>query len=259
MTGKAKTNDGKNVVLEAAQMQSALMKQPDFLVPVVQAAVPAILEVERAECLQAGQHERRDQRLGDRRGDYRRGLITRGGTLVWRVPQDRAGHFRTQVFEQYQRSEQALVAALAQLHEAGAGEAQSRESTVYSGASVRAVVVLATLRRNLILSAVVPKGAWNGSQDPHWSMTRRRLLDLSRFGRVAFTFAPIAAGIEHRFCSRESLSQAAGRFRSGASASGFRDTSALAGRDYSLRHYQTDGGTADQRIEGDATLAQYRG
>lgn len=31
-----------------------------------------------------------------------------------RVPQDRAGHFSTQVFEPYQRSEKALVAALAQ-------------------------------------------------------------------------------------------------------------------------------------------------
>jgi putative transposase len=35
------------------------------------------------------------------------------------VPQDRAGHFSTQVFEQYQRSEKALVAALAQMYVQG--------------------------------------------------------------------------------------------------------------------------------------------
>jgi putative transposase len=36
-----------------------------------------------------------------------------------RVPQDRAGQFSTQVFEQYQRSEKALVAALAQMYVQG--------------------------------------------------------------------------------------------------------------------------------------------
>lgn len=39
--------------------------------------------------------------------------------MVLRVPQDRAGHFSTQVFEQYQRSEKALVAALAQMYVQG--------------------------------------------------------------------------------------------------------------------------------------------
>jgi putative transposase len=35
------------------------------------------------------------------------------------VPQDRSGHFSTQVFEQYQRSEKALVGALAQMYVQG--------------------------------------------------------------------------------------------------------------------------------------------
>jgi len=35
------------------------------------------------------------------------------------VPQDRAGHFSTQLFEQYQRSEKALVGALAQMYVQG--------------------------------------------------------------------------------------------------------------------------------------------
>jgi transposase-like protein len=115
MTPKGKKNRDQTVTLNTAQMKSVLMEQPDFLVPVVQEAVQAILEVEMGECLQAGKHERNDQRLGYRSGDYRRRLITRVGTIVLRVPQDRAGHFSTQVFEQYQRSEKALVAALAQM------------------------------------------------------------------------------------------------------------------------------------------------
>ena len=39
------------------------------------------------ECLQPGKHERSEQRLGYRRGYYRRRLITRVGKLVLRVPQ----------------------------------------------------------------------------------------------------------------------------------------------------------------------------
>ena len=119
MTPKGRKHRDQTVTVNAAEMKSVLMEQSDFLVPVVQEAVQAILEVEMAECLQAGKHERSDQRLGYRSGYYRRRLITRVGTLVLRVPQDRAGHFSTQVFEQYQRSEKALVAALAQMYVQG--------------------------------------------------------------------------------------------------------------------------------------------
>jgi len=41
------------------------------------------------------------------------------GKLELRVPQDRQGRFRTEVFERYQRSEKALVAALAEMYVQG--------------------------------------------------------------------------------------------------------------------------------------------
>jgi putative transposase len=113
MTSKAKKNDETAVTLEIGPGKSVLMEPPDFLQPVVPAAVQAILEVAMEEGLQAGQPERREPRLGERSGYYRRRLITRVGTLGRRGPQARAGHFNTQVFEQYQRSEKALVASLA--------------------------------------------------------------------------------------------------------------------------------------------------
>jgi len=119
MTPKGKKHRDQTVTVNAAEMKSVLMEQKEFLAPVVQEAVQAILELEMEECLQAGKHERNDQRLGYRSGYYRRRLITRVGTIVLRVPQDRAGHFSTQVFEQYQRSEKALVAALAQMYVQG--------------------------------------------------------------------------------------------------------------------------------------------
>jgi putative transposase len=119
MTHKRKTNDAKKVTVDEPQMKSVLMAQPDFLMPVVQEAVQAMLEVEMEEYFQAGKHERNEERLGYRSGYYRRRLITRVGTIVLRVPQDRAVHSSTQVFEQYQLSEKALVAALAQMYVQG--------------------------------------------------------------------------------------------------------------------------------------------
>jgi transposase-like protein len=119
MTSKVKRNDETKVTLDVAEVKAVLMEQPDFLQPVVQEAVQAMLEVEMEECLQAGKHERSEGRLGYRSGYYRRRLITRVGTLWLRVPQDRGGQFSTQVFEQYQRSEKALVASLAQMYVQG--------------------------------------------------------------------------------------------------------------------------------------------
>ena len=55
MTPKGKKNGEQTVPLNTAEMRSVLMGQPDFLLPVVPEAVPAILEVEMAECLQARQ------------------------------------------------------------------------------------------------------------------------------------------------------------------------------------------------------------
>jgi len=122
MTQKNQANERKSagkVAVEAEEIKAVLVEQRDFLQPVVEEAVQAILEMEMKECLQAGKHERTDDRQGYRSGYYRRRLITRVGTLVLRVPQDRSGRFSTEVFEQYQRSEKALVAALAQMYVQG--------------------------------------------------------------------------------------------------------------------------------------------
>ncbi len=119
MTQKSNEPDRKKVSLDLAQIKEVLVEQPDFLQPMVEEAVQGVLELEMAECLHASKYERNEGRLGHRSGYYRRRLITRVGTMVLRVPQDRAGHFSTQVFEQYQRTEKALVGALAQMYVQG--------------------------------------------------------------------------------------------------------------------------------------------
>src|SRR4030095_17214460 len=87
--------------------------QEDFLRPLVREVIQQVLEAEMEEVVGAGKGERTAERVGYRAGYYGRTLVTRVGKLELRVPQDRQGRFRTEVFERYQRSEKALVAALA--------------------------------------------------------------------------------------------------------------------------------------------------
>ena len=105
--------------IDVTELKQIAQDQPDLLRPLIQAVLQEVLETEMDEALQAGKHERSAERLGYRSGYYRRGLVTRVGQLELRVPQDRQGHFSTAVFERYQRSEKALVAALAEMYVQG--------------------------------------------------------------------------------------------------------------------------------------------
>ena len=93
-----------------------MVKGEDFLRPLVQEVVQQVLEAEMEETLGAQKSERTPNRQGYRSGYYGRTLITRVGKLELRVPQDRQGRFRTEVFERYQRSEKALVSALSEMY-----------------------------------------------------------------------------------------------------------------------------------------------
>src|SRR5689334_7655298 len=103
----------------APPVQHLLTHDPDFVRPIVQAVLQELLEAEMTDALGAAKGERTAARLGYRSGHYERNLTTRVGTLELRVPQDRQGRFSTQLFERYQRSEKALVAALAEMSVAG--------------------------------------------------------------------------------------------------------------------------------------------
>ena len=71
------------------------------------------------ELLGAASGERSRERQGYRACYYSRGLVTRVGKLELRVPRDRDGRFSTALFERYQRSERALVSALAEMYVMG--------------------------------------------------------------------------------------------------------------------------------------------
>src|SRR5919109_1350788 len=92
---------------------------PDGLRALVQQIVQEVLEADMDDAVGAQKSERTPERMGYRAGYYTRTLVTRVGKLVLRVPQDRQGRFRTEVFERYQRSEKALVGALAEMYVQG--------------------------------------------------------------------------------------------------------------------------------------------
>ena len=101
----------------------------DGLRPLVQQIVQEVLEAEMDETVGAQRSERTPERIGYRSGYYTRTLVTRVGKLVLRVPQDRQGRFRTEVFERYQRSEKALVCALTEMYVQGVSTRKVKEIT----------------------------------------------------------------------------------------------------------------------------------
>jgi transposase-like protein len=96
-----------------------MAEEEDFLRPLIREVIQQVLESEMDEALGAMKGERTPNRQGYRSGYYGRTLITRVGKLELRVPQDRQGRFRTEVFERYQRSEKALVGALTEMYVQG--------------------------------------------------------------------------------------------------------------------------------------------
>ena len=100
-------------------VKALLAEDEEFLRALVRTALQEVLEAEMTEALGAEKGERVSGRQGYRSGYYGRTLITRVGKLELRVPQDRTGRFSTELFERYQRSERALVAALAEMYVQG--------------------------------------------------------------------------------------------------------------------------------------------
>ncbi len=109
----AKKAEGKERIRELFEQDGDLLKEW------MRIALQQVLETEMEEAVGAGKWERSPERVGYRAGYYQRSLSTRVGKIELRVPQDRQGRFRTEVFERYQRSEKALVSAMVEMYVEG--------------------------------------------------------------------------------------------------------------------------------------------
>ena len=130
---------------EVIDVKAVLAGDEAFIRKVVRTALQEVLEAEMTEAVGAGKGERTANRVGYRSGYYGRALITRIGKLELRVPQDRDGRFSTELFERYQRSERALVAALAEMYVQGVSTRKVKAITeelcghAFSASSISAI------------------------------------------------------------------------------------------------------------------------
>jgi putative transposase len=97
-------------------LQEELNKDGDFLKEMVRMLLQEIMEEERDTQVGVLSHQRDDtKRKANRNGYKPRSFNTRLGSLLLAKPQIREFAFQTQLFENYQRSEKALLANICQM------------------------------------------------------------------------------------------------------------------------------------------------
>lgn len=118
-----------DVKTAVSRIKELLGEDEDFIREGLRGFLQEVLESEMTASVGAAKGERTGGRLGYRSGYYERSLVTRVGRLELRVPQDRDGRFSTSVFERYQRSEKALVAALSEMYVQGVSTRKVKKIT----------------------------------------------------------------------------------------------------------------------------------
>ena len=97
-------------------LQEALDEDGDFLKEIVGRILQELMEEERDQQVGVLSHERDNtKRKANRNGYKPRSFNTRVGSLLLAKPQIREFAFHTQLFENYQRSEKALLASICQM------------------------------------------------------------------------------------------------------------------------------------------------
>lgn len=74
-----------------------------------------VLDAQSTDQIGAKRYERNQDRKAYRNGIRERQMTTRIGTIILEVPRHRQGHFETDLFDRYQRSEQALILAMIEM------------------------------------------------------------------------------------------------------------------------------------------------
>ena len=88
---------------------------PDAQVPLLEDILNQILEASATEAIGAGKYELTEQRKANRNRSNERSLKTRIGIMTPDVPRPGSGEFSHELFERYQRAEQALVLTMMEM------------------------------------------------------------------------------------------------------------------------------------------------
>ena len=105
-----------NITLNQEEMLQLLLEdRGEAFKSILQSSLNKILQVESAEQIKAAPYERSKDRTDSRNGTRERELNTRIGQIALQVPRHRNGSFKTLVFDNYSRSEAALIASMAEM------------------------------------------------------------------------------------------------------------------------------------------------
>ena len=109
-----------NITLNQEEILQLLKNNTgDVFKNLLQESLNSVLKAESSSQLHAEPYERTEDRTDSRNGYRERQLNTRIGTITLRVPRHRDQPFKSMVFENYSRSEAALVASLAEMYTNG--------------------------------------------------------------------------------------------------------------------------------------------
>jgi putative transposase len=101
----------------------------NIMAEILRLGIQQLMELERDEHIGVGSYERGEDRRSQRNGYKSRTLYTRVGSLILQVPQTRDGQFYPSILERYQRSEKALVLALAEAYLQGVSTRKMKKVT----------------------------------------------------------------------------------------------------------------------------------
>jgi len=106
-----------NITIDSEILHYLFVKETkdEKLAKLLDSVLNQILAAQVTKQVKVEPYERTEERQHYRNGYYSRSLITRVGTLTLRVPRLRNGKFTTDLFNRYQRSEQALLLALMEM------------------------------------------------------------------------------------------------------------------------------------------------
>jgi transposase-like protein len=124
------TSTTKNTInFDDLHLADLLESDKDLLSEILRIGLGQLMELERDEHIGADWYERSGGRRTRRNGYKPRQLYTRVGKLHLRVPQTRDGEFYPSILKRYQRSEKALVAALAEAYVQGVSTRKMKKVT----------------------------------------------------------------------------------------------------------------------------------
>jgi len=105
-----------NITLNQEEILSLLNENSgDAFKKLLQESLNAILKTESKEQIKAESYERTEERTDSRNGSRERTLCTRIGAITLTVPRHRNKPFKSMIFENYSRSEAALIAAMTEM------------------------------------------------------------------------------------------------------------------------------------------------